>query len=176
MGSICRHWIVAVLWLFVALPAALAQGSLGDYQRAEKFLPGNVRHLVYVADVSPHWIEKTNRFWYRRVGAKVGSKESEFVLVDAEQNTVLLLSIMNVWQLRFHRRRSKNIPRRRYPFLKSSLSMAGRQFVSPSTVPNGAVRWPPTNARRNRRIRKQLSRCSRQTSVGRRPSRNTTYT
>jgi dipeptidyl-peptidase-4 len=88
MGSIfCRHWIVAVLWLFVALPAALAQGSLGDYQRAEKFLPGNVRHLVYVADVSPHWIEKTNRFWYRRVGAKVGSKESEFVLVDAEQNT-----------------------------------------------------------------------------------------
>ncbi len=87
MGSVCRHWIVAVLWLFVALPAAFAQGTLEDYQRAEKFLPGNVRHLVYVADVSPHWIEKTNRFWYRRVGAKVGSKESEFVLVDAEQNT-----------------------------------------------------------------------------------------
>src|SRR5580698_9283606 len=87
MGLNCRRLIVAVLWLSLALPAALAQGSLGDYQRAEKFLPGNVRHLVYVADVSPHWIEKTNRFWYRRVGAKVGSKESEFVLVDAEQNT-----------------------------------------------------------------------------------------
>ena len=87
MGSNCRRWIVAVLWLSLALPAALAQGSLEDYQRAEKFLPGNVRHLVYVADVTPHWIEKTNRFWYRRVGAKVGSKESEFVLVDAEQNT-----------------------------------------------------------------------------------------
>ena len=87
MGSHCRRWIVAVLWLSLALPAAFAQGALEDYQRAEKFLPGNVRHLVYVADVAPHWIEKTNRFWYRRVGAKVGLKESEFVLVDAEQNT-----------------------------------------------------------------------------------------
>ncbi len=87
MGSNCRRWIVAVLWLSLALPAALAQGNLEDYERAEKFLPGNVRHLVYVADVTPHWIEKTNRFWYRRAGAKVGSKESEFVLVDAEQNT-----------------------------------------------------------------------------------------
>jgi dipeptidyl-peptidase-4 len=87
MGLNCRRWVVAVLWLSLALPAALAQGSLEDYHRAEKFLPGNLRHLVYVADVMPHWVEKTNRFWYRRVGAKVGSKESEFVLVDAEQNT-----------------------------------------------------------------------------------------
>ena len=62
---------------------ATAQGRLEDYQRAERFLPGNVRHLVYVADVNPHWIEKTNRFWYR----KVGLQKTEFVLVDAEQNT-----------------------------------------------------------------------------------------
>jgi dipeptidyl-peptidase 4 len=78
----CLRTIVA-LSPFLVLPAALAQGSLEDYQRAEQFLPGNVRHLVYVADVTPHWIEKTNRFWYR----KVGLNETGFVLVDAEKNT-----------------------------------------------------------------------------------------
>ncbi|HEY6336960.1 MAG TPA: DPP IV N-terminal domain-containing protein [Candidatus Sulfotelmatobacter sp.] len=78
-----RPWIVPLaLWL-VTLPEVVAQGKLEDYQRAERFLPGNVRHLVYVADVAPHWIEKANRFWYR----KVGLKATEFVLVDAEQNT-----------------------------------------------------------------------------------------
>ncbi len=76
-------WIIAVACLFLTPPAALTQGSLEDYQRAERFLPGNVRHLAYVADVAPHWIEKTNRFWYR----KVGLKNTEFVLVDAEKNT-----------------------------------------------------------------------------------------
>ena len=42
-----------------------------------------MRHLVYIADVNPHWIEKTNRFWYR----KAGLQRTEFILVDAEQNT-----------------------------------------------------------------------------------------
>src|SRR5580693_4548496 len=74
--------IIAAL-LFLAPLAALAQGTLEDYQRAQRFLPGNVRHLVSVADVSPHWIEKTNRFWYR----KVGLQDIQFVLVDAEHNT-----------------------------------------------------------------------------------------
>jgi dipeptidyl-peptidase-4 len=91
MSSSRHPRIIVVLSLALALPAAFAQGTLEDYQRAERFLPGNVRHLVYVADVTPHWIEKTNRFWYRKVDAKVGSSiglnESEFVLVDAEQNT-----------------------------------------------------------------------------------------
>src|SRR5579863_10618392 len=83
MSSNRRRWIIAVLLLSLDLSAALAQGTLQDYQRAERFLPGNVRHLVYVADVTPHWIEKTNRFWYR----KVGLKETAFILVDADQNT-----------------------------------------------------------------------------------------
>src|SRR5580658_1318589 len=74
---------LAASLLFFALPVAFAQGTLEDYQRAEQFLPGSVRHLVYVADVTPHWIEKTNRFWYR----KTGMKQTEFILVDAEQNT-----------------------------------------------------------------------------------------
>jgi len=83
MSSDSHSRIAALAFLLLSLPGAFAQGSLEDYQRAEKFLPGNVRHLVYVADVTPHWIEKTNRFWYRRVGLK----DTEFVLVDAELNT-----------------------------------------------------------------------------------------
>jgi hypothetical protein len=63
-----RPRIIATALLLLSAPVALAQGSLEDYQRAERFLPGNVRHLVYVADVAPHWVEKTNRFWYRRPG------------------------------------------------------------------------------------------------------------
>ena len=64
------------------VPAA-AQGTLEDYQRAERFLPGNLRHHFFPADVTPHWIEKTDRFWYR----KLGPKGTDFILVDAEQNT-----------------------------------------------------------------------------------------
>jgi hypothetical protein len=68
---------------FVAVIQSAAQGTLEDYQRAQRFLPGNLRHQVFAADARPDWIEKTNRFWYRRVGPK----GTEFVLVDAEKNT-----------------------------------------------------------------------------------------
>jgi len=72
------------LAMFFTLSPALAsaQGTLADYQRAERFLPGNVRHQIYVADVQSHWIEKTSRFWYR----KVAPNGSEFFLLDATRN------------------------------------------------------------------------------------------
>ncbi|MGA8270907.1 MAG: DPP IV N-terminal domain-containing protein, partial [Candidatus Sulfotelmatobacter sp.] len=84
MRSNRRPLVIALALLFLTFPLALAQGRLEDYQRAEKFLPGNARHLVYVADVTPHWIEKSSRFWYRRVGLT----QTDFVQVDAEQNTI----------------------------------------------------------------------------------------
>jgi dipeptidyl-peptidase-4 len=71
------------VFLFCGLPLALAQGTLTDYQRAQQFLPGNLRHSISLADVNPHWIEKSSRFWYR----KTTPQGSQFVLVDAEQNT-----------------------------------------------------------------------------------------
>lgn len=74
--------LLLVSWFFPIGPAA-AQGTREDYQRAEQFLPGNLRHRIYVAEVAPHWIAKKNRFWYR----KAGTKGVEFLLVDAEQNT-----------------------------------------------------------------------------------------
>src|SRR5271155_2035437 len=76
-------WIVAVTFFTFAPTLVSAQGTLADYQRAEKFLPGNARHQIFIADVTPHWIEKTSRFWYR----KVGPSGTEFILVDAAQNT-----------------------------------------------------------------------------------------
>ena len=75
--------LVLLSVLLLALPA-VAQGTLEDYQRAERFLSGNLRHHAFPADVTPHWVEKTSRFWYRKDTAKGG----DFILVDAEQNTV----------------------------------------------------------------------------------------
>jgi dipeptidyl-peptidase-4 len=73
--------VAAVAWLIPL--QLLGQGTVPDYQRAQEFLPGNLRHRVFLADVAPHWIEKTDRFWYRRVD----SKGVQFILVDAAQNT-----------------------------------------------------------------------------------------
>ena len=63
---------------------AFSQGTLEDYERARSFLYGNLRHSIHVADVSPHWIDKTNRFWYH----KAAPTGSEFIIVDAEHNTM----------------------------------------------------------------------------------------
>jgi dipeptidyl-peptidase-4 len=78
-----RRAIVVLVFSGLLVPALLAQGSRDDYQRAEKFLPGNLRHKLYVADVAPHWIAKGNRFWYR----KFSPKGNEFFLIDSAQNT-----------------------------------------------------------------------------------------
>lgn len=76
-----------MLPLVLLMPVQVfAQGTLADYERAQHFLPGNLRHLYFAADVTPHWIEKTDRFWYRRIGPN----DIEYVLVNAGQNTARL--------------------------------------------------------------------------------------
>ncbi len=76
--------VLALLLLALVPHSAKAQGTRDDYQRATQFLPGHLRHRIYIAEVAPHWIDKTNRFWYR----KTGPKGTEFILVDPAQNTV----------------------------------------------------------------------------------------
>ena len=87
LGEMMRwifRWVVTAAALFpITVFQSAAQGTLEDYQRAQRFLRGNLRHLVFAADATPNWIEKTNRFWYRRVGPK----GTEFILIDAERNT-----------------------------------------------------------------------------------------
>ena len=67
--TLCPRFVLLFLLLF-ALPV-MADGTREDYQRAERFLPGNLRHHAFSADVTPHWVEKSDdRFWYRRATAK----------------------------------------------------------------------------------------------------------
>ena len=80
LSTLCR----ALLLLPLAASVGGAQGTLKDYERARQFLPGNLRRSIYVAEVAPHWVHKSNRFWYH----KVSPKGREFILVDAEHNTV----------------------------------------------------------------------------------------
>ena len=117
VSSIRRLGAFAIFLLSLAATAGLAQGALEDYQRAERFLPGNVRHLVYVSDVSPHWIEKTDRFWYRRVGLK----DTSFILVDAEKNT--------------------SGPAFDHERLATALSRAAKQEYSASTLPFSEIEF-----------------------------------
>src|SRR5438270_10865135 len=72
--------VSAAIWL---LPRGFAQGTAQDYEMARSFLSGNLQHSIYIADVSAHWIDKTNRFWYH----KVSPSGSGFIVVDAERNT-----------------------------------------------------------------------------------------
>jgi dipeptidyl aminopeptidase/acylaminoacyl peptidase len=83
MRLILRTVFALVAICFASTITTRAQGTLDDYQRAQSFLLGNLQHKVFTGDVTPNWIEKTDRFWYRGINAK----GTEFVLVDAGQNT-----------------------------------------------------------------------------------------
>ncbi len=67
------------LWIIGLVAAALqAQGTRQDYARAERFLPA--RGEFGGAQVNPNWLEKQERFWYRRAAPD----GNEFALVDAK--------------------------------------------------------------------------------------------
>jgi len=74
------------LWYFVGAVAlataprtASAQGTVADYERAMTLRDAYHGLAIHVPE-QVTWIEKTNRFWYRR-GVKGGN---DFVLVDAQ--------------------------------------------------------------------------------------------
>jgi dipeptidyl aminopeptidase/acylaminoacyl peptidase len=75
-----RHNYRHMLWFLFLLPVfANAQGTQADYERAAE-LRTKFQWLVAGAPDRAYWIEKTNRFWYRK-SVKDGY---EFVVVDAE--------------------------------------------------------------------------------------------
>jgi dipeptidyl-peptidase 4 len=76
--------VCALEFFLFASSSLFAQGTREDYERASRLLPGNLRHRIYVAEINPHWINKSSRFWYR----KAGPKETQFILVDPAQNSV----------------------------------------------------------------------------------------
>ena len=73
-----------VIWLLVLTPlAGQQQLTREDYARAERFLSWNFNKLVFKMRVSPHYIGKTDRFWYKNETRE----GKEFVLVDPVLNT-----------------------------------------------------------------------------------------
>src|SRR5262245_51473251 len=85
MGLNSRYSIVIAVFAVACIGSfcGFAQGTLEDYQRSQRLLPVNLPNLVLTSDMTPNWIEKTNRFWYR----KAVGRGSEFILVDADKNT-----------------------------------------------------------------------------------------
>ena len=74
---------IMVFTLCIILPsAAYAQGTKEDYERAEKLLPANIKKYVFKLRVEPHWIEKSDSFWYRN-DTRDGK---EFLLIDSVRN------------------------------------------------------------------------------------------
>src|SRR2546423_5284794 len=62
--------------------ATNGQGTRADYERAARFLTGDLEKLVQSADIRPNWVEGSDQFWYRKPGTG-----TEFVVVDAAKNT-----------------------------------------------------------------------------------------
>ena len=85
--SIPRRWAAALglaaLSLSVTVQRATAQGTLADYQRAERLLDWNTTDLLAGVQVNPNWLRDGNRFWYRN---NTGSGY-EFNLVDPVRGT-----------------------------------------------------------------------------------------
>jgi dipeptidyl aminopeptidase/acylaminoacyl peptidase len=81
----CRTRLgLVVLAVACSATIASAQARREDYERAEKFLPDQIRHLAYDGQVDPQWIDGTNRFWYR----KEGPFGKVFMRADATAPTV----------------------------------------------------------------------------------------
>lgn len=70
--------------LFVLQPLLRSAVTIDDYARAEKFLPANVKKLVFKLYVTPHWINDTAKFWYRN---DVSGERKEFIQIDPLNNT-----------------------------------------------------------------------------------------
>ncbi|NOZ45758.1 MAG: hypothetical protein GXO79_03150, partial [Chlorobi bacterium] len=55
--------------LFIAY-STFSQDILKTYQRAEKFMAGNVSKIVYNEDFYPHFIGNTANFWFKNESGK----------------------------------------------------------------------------------------------------------
>lgn len=68
------------IMVLVASVCVAEQVTATDYARAEQFLPWNVSKLILNAHLSPQWIGKSSRFYYRE---ELPDSGKQFMLVDA---------------------------------------------------------------------------------------------
>ena len=82
-----KPWVPLAVAMIAGLSASAAparsQVTRDDYARAERMLLWNAAALVRNASVLPHWIDKSDRFWYRSETAA----GAEFVVVDPARGT-----------------------------------------------------------------------------------------
>ncbi len=71
---------ILVAGLCVVRTSAAQQVTAADYSRAEQFLSWNATKLVLNTNVTPHWIGKSTRFYYRQ---QMANEAKQFLLVDA---------------------------------------------------------------------------------------------
>lgn len=57
--------MVSVLFIMIWSGSTQAQGTLADYQRAERFMHFNIYDLVKNLQCTPHWIKNSGDFWYK---------------------------------------------------------------------------------------------------------------
>src|SRR5690349_17071506 len=48
----------------VAVASAQTPATTANYQLAARFSPKKLDKLVFSTSVDPHWLKKSNRFWY----------------------------------------------------------------------------------------------------------------
>ncbi len=79
-----RKAYLFILIIFAFIKSLFSQGTIEDYQRAEKFLHFNVYNLVQNLYLNPNWIDKSSDFWYK-TELENGHR---FMLVLSEKNEV----------------------------------------------------------------------------------------
>ena len=75
---------LTAIMVLVASVCVAEQVTAADYARAEQFLPWNVGKLILNARVTPQWIGKSPRFYYRQ---ELPDGGKQFMLVDAAAGT-----------------------------------------------------------------------------------------
>lgn len=61
MRVICT---IMLLLIITAASAQLAPVTRANYQQAARFAPRKLSKLIFSTSVDPHWLKKTDRFWY----------------------------------------------------------------------------------------------------------------
>ncbi|WP_026945342.1 S9 family peptidase [Algoriphagus marincola] len=58
--------IFLILGLFLTVNLGLAQEPIykGNYELASRFAPAKLRKMIFSTSVNPHWMKKSDRFWY----------------------------------------------------------------------------------------------------------------
>jgi dipeptidyl aminopeptidase/acylaminoacyl peptidase len=124
--------LTTLLLPFITSLTLLAQGTVDDYNRAFS-LPDRLKDKVYYSNVTPQWIEKTNKFWYVRFTPQ----GKTYLLVDADKrkSTALFDHVKLAETLSNAGKKPIELEKLTLADLKVSTSLDTLRFV------NGGTKW-----------------------------------